>query len=690
MRSLRVLLLEDSDDDVHLLLRELRKGEYAPDYQQVTTEEALLTALQTRQWDVVIADYFLPDINALQALELVQAIGLDLPFIVVSAVVGEEAAVSVMKAGAHDFLTKRQLKRLVPAIEREIQEAQVRLEKQKAEEALRHAFDELEQLVEQRTVALVQTNQQLTAEVQERERSQHRLNLQYQVAHILATSSTIHQAVSSVLQAIGQAQSWQLAELWLVDASGQRLEMHGRWHSDSVTEIELASAMEAMRSQNSSSDAVALLASELPMPDSQALESAAIVQNLPDRIRRFPVLGQQKLLGALCLYRRDEELDPKTDQLIATISHHLGQFIQRNQAEDAMFQLAAIVQSSEDAIISINLVGQVLSWNAGAEKLYGYSAIEAVGQRLAHLIQSEIALEASIEDDRRCIGPNHQQGVHRRKDGRWMDVFMTLSPIRDATNTVIGISMIATDISDRRAVERMKDEFISIISHELRTPLASLQGSVELLLTGALGELSNRGQRLLKIIDRNLDRLTQLTDTILDLQQFASSEAALSLEVCNLGELMSQAVTQLQMTTGTHQIQVAIDPKPIQVLADPKRILQVITELLGNAIKFSPAGSTVWLAAELQPPPEDLALAAAPTVLVWVKDHGQGIPADKLETIFHCFRQADSSDSRPQCGAGLGLAICFSIVRLHRGHLWAESQEGQGSTFYLLLPALRK
>jgi PAS domain S-box-containing protein len=361
----------------------------------------------------------------------------------------------------------------------------------------------------------------------------------------------------------------------------------------------------------------------------------------------------------------------------------------KRQAEASALQLAAIVESTEDAIISTDLKGQVLTWNSGAEKLYGYRASEVYGQRLVPLIQpdSEVLLSVPTESHAARVIDCHQV-TQRRKTGELIEVLLTVSLIRNTDGNIVGFALIARDISERQTIRRMQDEFISVINHELRTPLASLQGSIELLLTGKLGDLSEQGLRMLQIAANNIDRLVYLTSKILDLEALTSGKAAILKQPCDIGQLLSQAAVDEQATARKRNIQLIIMPASIQVSLDPIRMTQVLHHLIKNAIQFSPPGSQIWLDVKLQ---EESRIDAVkpPYALISVKDQGQGIPPSQLEIIFNQFQQGDASDSRASGGVGLGLAICRNIVQQHQGSLWVESTIGQGSTFYLALPVQR-
>ncbi|MGL5080517.1 MAG: PAS domain-containing protein [Microcoleaceae cyanobacterium] len=229
------------------------------------------------------------------------------------------------------------------------------------------------------------------------------------------------------------------------------------------------------------------------------------------------------------------------------------------------------------------------------------------------------------------------------------------------------------DISDRKAIDQMKDEFISIISHELRTPMTSIHGSLKLLSTGMLGNLTEKGQRMLEIAISNTDRLSRLINDILDLQRLESGQFSVSKQPCHALSLIEQAIAALQVIAQKQQIQLEIMDHPSPTLwASSDYILQVLINLLSNAIKFSEPETTVKIGV----------LQHEQKALFYIKDQGRGVPGDKLESIFGRFQQVDASDAREKGGTGLGLAICRRIIELHEGQIWVESVLDQGSTFY--------
>jgi len=245
----------------------------------------------------------------------------------------------------------------------------------------------------------------------------------------------------------------------------------------------------------------------------------------------------------------------------------------------------------------------------------------------------------------------------------------------------VGVVVAFTDISERNALDRMKDEFISTVSHELRTPLTSLRAALGLIAGGAITARPEKVRQMMDIAIGNTDRLVRLVNDILDLERIGSGKAELHSTMCSMDELMRRCTALLQTAAQKSNVRFVIESNDVQVYADPDRILQTLTNLISNAIKFSPAPSTI---------PSEVRLTAhyvtPDEALIEVQDHGRGIPEGKLQQIFERFKQVDASDSRAMGGTGLGLAICRSIVTQHGGAIWATSILGEGSIFHFTLP----
>jgi signal transduction histidine kinase len=223
----------------------------------------------------------------------------------------------------------------------------------------------------------------------------------------------------------------------------------------------------------------------------------------------------------------------------------------------------------------------------------------------------------------------------------------------------------------------MKDEFISTVSHELRTPLTSLRAALGLIAGGALDKRPEKVTQMLNVAIGNTDRLVRLVNDILDFERISSGKLRLECAEVPAVNILRRA-TDLQHSSAQRSgLSFRIDAQPINLWIDSDRILQTLTNLIGNAIKFSPPGSEIRLRASVIDECD---------ALIEVRDQGRGIPEEKLEMIFERFQQVDASDSRAMGGTGLGLAICRSMVRQHGGRIWAESVVGKGSSFFFTVP----
>jgi signal transduction histidine kinase/CheY-like chemotaxis protein len=240
-------------------------------------------------------------------------------------------------------------------------------------------------------------------------------------------------------------------------------------------------------------------------------------------------------------------------------------------------------------------------------------------------------------------------------------------------------------LTHRSELDTLKDEFISTVSHELRTPLTSIRGALGLLSSGIIGDVDAKALNLLRIAVTNTDRLIRLINDILDLERMESGRAPLQVRRCSLRDLAQQAIETMTPMADANTVHLALEASTVAQAAYPEslffdgdadRMLQVLTNLISNAVKFSPVASTVRIHTE----------ATSDSILLKVVDEGRGIPSDKLDSIFDRFQQVEPSDARQKGGTGLGLAICRSIVQQHSGSIWAQRNLGPGTTIYVMLP----
>ncbi len=320
--------------------------------------------------------------------------------------------------------------------------------------------------------------------------------------------------------------------------------------------------------------------------------------------------------------------------------------------------------------------------------LYVSNAYETIWQRSCEDLYHNHSnwLDAIHPEDRQRVEiefiekfrTGHYDNKYRiiRADGSIRWVRDRAFPIKNELGELVRIAGIAEDITELEQINLIKSEFIGIVSHELRTPLTAIRAALGLLQTGIYDKKPDKFKRMIEIAAIDSDRLVRLVNDILDLERLESDRAVLEKTTCNAADLIQQAVAVVQAIANQQNITFEIHPTNAQVWAAADAIVQTLTNLLGNAIKFSPADSTITLSVQQQ----------TDRVLFQITDRGRGIPGDKLEAIFGRFQQVDASDSRTKGGTGLGLAICRSIIDRHGGQIWAESTLGVGSTFFFTLP----
>ncbi len=356
---------------------------------------------------------------------------------------------------------------------------------------------------------------------------------------------------------------------------------------------------------------------------------------------------------------------------------------ERARVEQTLGLLSSIVQASEDAVVSKTLDGVITSWNPAAERMFGYPAAEAVGSRIDIIIPPERMAEERdiIARLRRGEGIDHFDTVRRTKSGRLVDVSITVSPVRDSAGTVIGASKIARDIADRRRAElelveasQRKDEFIAILAHELRNPLAPIRNAAHFLHAVDNPEL----KPAVRIIERQVAQMARLIDDLLDVSRISRGVLELRRERVALAEIADAAVESCrdEIRARGHTLTTRLPPGRVELFADRERLVQVLSNLLGNAAKYTPPDGRIDLDIE----------AHGQTLVVIVRDDGVGIPPEKLSVIFDLFTRVEQSLDK-QGGLGIGLTLAQQITGLHDGTIEARSEGlSRGSEFVLRLP----
>jgi len=412
-------------------------------------------------------------------------------------------------------------------------------------------------------------------------------------------------------------------------------------------------------------------------PMLERLRSGEILHNDPVRLRCKD--GQVKHALASASGRRHDGRLLESRWFVLDITD-------RRRADEVRSLLAAVVDSTEDAVISKALDGRILSWNGGAAAMFGYTAEEVVGQSIDILVPEHLRpLEREfLERVSRAERVMPVETLRVALNGTVLDVSLTISPIRDLDGRIIGASSIARDIRGRKALEeslresdRRKDEFLAVLAHELRNPLAPIRNGVAALRLALPDDRTIRSTG--DIIERQVKQMARLLDDLLDVSRITHNKLDLQRESLTLRAVVeaAQETSRPVVEAAAQSLSITMPAAPIHLDADPVRLAQVFSNLISNASKYSHKGATIRIAAEIR----------EGEAVISVADDGIGIQPEALSSIFEMFSQATQARSRSQGGIGIGLSLVRGLVELHGGRVSARSEGlGRGSTFEVRLP----
>lgn len=344
-------------------------------------------------------------------------------------------------------------------------------------------------------------------------------------------------------------------------------------------------------------------------------------------------------------------------------------------AEKNSAMLAAIIESSDDAIISKTLDGIVTSWNKSAERTFGYKPEEMIGEPILKLIPKDRQDEEPqiLARLRRGERVEHFETKRITKDSKILDLSLTISPVKDKQGKIIGLSKIARDISEKKQEEQRKNDFIGMVSHELKTPLTTLTLLLQILDVKLKNVSDDFIPEAMGKAHLQLRKMNAQINGFLNLSRLESAQIVLEKEMFNLNELIKETMEEAILTTSTHTIAFNTN-EPANIFADRNKIGSVLSNLLGNAIKYSPGGRHLEIAC----------ITESNEVTVSIKDDGLGIAPQDIKKIFDRFYRVENNKTKFIAGFGIGLYLSAEIIRLHNGTIWAESEDG--STFYFKLP----
>lgn len=654
---LRVLLIEDEPDDAVLTLRYFQR--YAPHVRLTTVHcgGEGLEAARSGQYDAAILDHALPDMDGLAVLgELVR---LEIPTLVVTGRGDQRTAVAAMKAGAVDYIVKDDgyLALLPEALSAALTRSALRAENRRLQAELARRATEAEAHAA-RSAALSE------------------------ILALITLTTDVPAMLANVLPRLARVLDAPFGCVLRISPDDGRLTLHAAVGLPIQTAAPLPPLDQLPTLRAALAGRAPKMLEQPPAPPGGPLACFG-----PNTLV-LPLLDETILHGAILLgrERQHERFGGDALAFARDVMGPLALAIARGRMVEALVaegkRLHAILNSMGDALCAFDRQGRLVLRNAAAESLplcpikLGDSGVEHMA---LYPLQDAHGRPLPPESHPLARALRGEQVVNLEinvphPDGRRSVVAITATPLLDASEQVQGAVLVYRDVTAARALERAKDEFLDLASHELKTPLTSLKGYAELLLRRLGGTTSEAGV-LLKQIERQVDHMARLINHLLEVTAIHADRLRLRPEPLDLAELARDVASRLHALSPQHRLEV-IASAPVEVRGDREQLAMVITNLVENAVKFSPAGGTVTVVVE----------ATATLARLAVADTGVGIPTERQPELFARFHQLDASRTRRYGGLGLGLYVSRALVELHGGSMGVQSEPGHGSIFSFVLP----
>lgn len=524
-------------------------------------------------------------------------------------------------------------------------------------------------------------------DISARKRGEQLLRVQYEVTRILALDAELAQAASQLIHAACEYLRWGVGALWLLDPRGGGLRCVDLWHEPTLDLGAFVTETREMIFPPGVGLPGRVLASGEPLWLPAVAEDAnfpraasAAAAGLGSGIA-LPITVDGRVEGVIEFFTR-QQTRPDADVVttLSTLARQIGQFIERKHATEALRQSETRLRSVIDYMLEgLVVVGddlRILEANPAFARMFGFPLEELIGLPIVRLmpLRPEYQEPASLAGlFRQSVGRvTEREG--RRRTGEIFPLQLQLYEVGTPEGRVLAGHV--RDLSQEREADRLKKQFVASVSHELRTPLTAIRGSLGLLSQGAVGPLPPDAAEVVGMAERNAVRLVGIINDLLDFERIQSGILSVTPALFPLDLAIERACESVEALAQQSGISVTTAPSGVEVWADEARIVQVLVNLVANAIKFSPAGTQV----------DVTVTRGTEHAEVRVRDHGRGVPADLQEMIFQPFRQAEESDARTHGGSGIGLAICRAIVAQHGGDIGVESHAGAGSTFWFTIP----
>jgi PAS domain S-box-containing protein len=698
---LRILLIEDSEDDAQLLVRELRKGGFDLDFARIDTPQALEAALYGNTWDAAIADYSMPAFTGLDALRIIRAKGLDLPFILVSGVIGEEKAVEAMKAGAHDYIMKGNIPRLAPALERELREAEVRRERRQALEELRRSHEELELRVQQRTAELTRANEAMRAEIAERKRAEEALRNSENKFSILFSKASLPAVLS------------RFPDHEFVDVNDAWTQLFGYTKEESIgkTSFDLGINRDAARRTHAISEAqlhkqVLNLEQTLFSKSGDALivltnvnvitiggQDYAItsMQDITERKRAEEALQKANENLELRVRERTEDLSATLDTLSREISER--KLVEEELREAVQFS-EQVTNSAQEGVIVHDLNLCLRVWNPFMEQISGISAGDVLGKLpseffpfaeelgITERLEKVLSGEVSAPFDFPYFFP---------MTGRSGWASLLSSPFLNTKGKIIGAISTIQEISwrkqleneSRQALEAAKtanctmSRLVRTIAHEFRTPLGLLTGSADILDRYWDRMTPEKRLEQNEHIRNAARQISNLVNSVTSFQLSGTDRPGNPPLLQDIEDICRSIAAEVETVwSAGHEFVVSIAADCGTALLDAILFRRILQNLLANAFQYTPTNGTVSLHVRRE----------KNMLLLEIRDTGIGIPEEEQALIFDAFYRSRNVDGHR--GLGLGLSIVREAVSQKDGTITVTSSVGVGTTMRVEIPVV--
>lgn len=422
-----------------------------------------------------------------------------------------------------------------------------------------------------------------------------------------------------------------------------------------------------------------LVISDYRVPDGTGLDLLQSIKDIPV-IMATGHGSEETAIKALQMGAKDYLVKDSDRFYLKLLPSVIEKVMRQTHQEKEIVRLAAIVRSTEDAIMSGTIDGIVTTWNRGAERIYGYTAEEIVGKSMTATVPADMraGFTETLTKLKNGEPVAHFETVRIRKDKTMVDVSIMLSAIHNEDGTIVGFSAIIRDITEEKHLERLKDDFLAIVSHELRTPLTIFKGNLESLIDEIAGPVTLQQEEILETLNRNTDHLAHIVTNMLELSRLESGRATTNWVPITLSKTIEESLGSFQKEIQKKgiRVEVIIPPSCPDIQADAGMLDEVFTNLLGNSIRYAKTQLTIIVEGDSE----------SHCVKVGIIDDGAGIPSNHISDLFNKFVQVKRPPGGSYRGTGLGLAICKEIIDIHRGKIWVESEEGKGTSFFFTLP----